>query len=102
MSDATKFQLYRLASFASLVVAGLCLSRMSPWASPRHNKIVFALLIVDIIIGLYAVLCYYYYRAKLQNSDTGRVGVQTLASAGKLKAQQQKAAKAARSRNVER
>lgn len=82
MSHYTEYRISQFTTFAAILAAIICLGRMSPWASPYHNKAVFAVLIVAIIIGLCAATGYYYYRAKLRGPDTGAVAVKTLAATG--------------------
>jgi hypothetical protein len=46
----------------------------------RHNKVVFGMLIADVIVGLCAAIGYYYYRAKLRSTHGVNIAAPTLAA----------------------
>ncbi|HSX06523.1 MAG TPA: hypothetical protein VLG92_02290 [Candidatus Saccharimonadia bacterium] len=56
---------------------------MGPFAPPHHNKVMFAMLMVSVLIALPFAIGAYYYRSKRQNIDAGAVQVAALAQVGK-------------------
>lgn len=83
LSAAQKYRICQVISSLGVLTSSYSISRMGPFASPRHNKVMFAMLMISVLVSVPFALGIYYYRTKRQNVDTGAAQVAALAQAGR-------------------
>lgn len=83
LSTYQKYRICQVLFGAGFFGTLFWMSRMSPWVSAHHNKVVFAGMMATVVITIPFALGFYYYRARLRDLDTGSVQVEALANAGK-------------------
>ena len=70
---------------------------MSPWAEPHHNKLVYALGLMCIVVTIPFAIALYYYRSRSQEvraSGGDEIAIKTLAQAGAVSVQHKAAVSA--------
>ncbi|HSX42532.1 MAG TPA: hypothetical protein VLF59_00415 [Candidatus Saccharimonadales bacterium] len=80
-----KYHLCQAVTAIGTLSAIFWLSRMSPWAPPHHNKLVYAAALASIVVTIPFAIGLYYYRGRSQEvraTSGEEIAVQTLARAG--------------------
>ena len=80
LSIYAKYKICQLFFALAFVVIIICLRHMSPFSSTHANEFWFTVLAITLFIGLLFGIAFYYYRAKIRESNMRTLEIETLAS----------------------